>query len=777
MTKNLPPQKKNFASVIAQALILILTPCVTYATLYPYLLRDEENSIDSGSDATLAINPNGTVLEWDPYGAPHRVEGLSSIVAVSTGGGLKMALRADGSVWTWGFGYLGRGLSPYEHPAGYGDIPLQVPGLENIIAISAGAQHALALKSDGTVWAWGANYSGEVGNGYYYLARTWTPEELAWIRDQKIPYQMPITSAVGIAAGDTYSLILKADGTVWGCGEGNSGQLSQLPPYTGFDVFYTTLVQVPGINNVKKIAAGANHAIALRNDSSVWTWGSNRDGQLGDGGAHDVLVYSPELNSDVALPRIVSPRAVPGLTGVTKISAGKSHSVIQKADGSIWAWGEAAGSMLIYSAPVGEYIIRGRNAPIQVDEASQAVALTGSPCSFGVYASFLSPGPSADIRKMETDALTVGAPPPSTPPRMRLGSCSVPLDKYESDKRPRAQLFSGPYVYALDDLGSVFAWGSQYSATPTSISTISGVVSLNAGAANSYVAPFGNYDVLTIALLTTGELVKWRPYIAPPIPAIPFTTINGINNVVAITGGIRSATHALRRDGSVWILNGSGTIPTQQATIGSASPNVVNVSSLTNVIQLAGGATLCLALKKDGTVWGWGSNNGGTLGNNPTSFIATPSQLPGLTQVKSIYVKDQLGYAIKEDGSVWAWGSGYPGNGQNMYNQKLPLQITQLQGAVSIGSGYAINGNGSVLSWGSSNSYGTLGLGEVNSAAFPTLISGLNNVTEVNFLNMVGLFRLENGLIYSCGSNEGVGLLGTGSLNGPKAKTPLVTLF
>jgi len=137
-----------------------------------------------------------------------------------------------------------------------------------VIAISAGGYHSAALKSDGTVWAWGWNGEGQLGNG--------TTSDIN-------PFPVQVTGLTGvkaIAAGANYTKALKSDGTIWAWGAGYYGQLGD-----GTTVSKYTPVQVNGLTGVSAIGSGEYqfHSIALKSDGTVWTWGYNYYGQLGDG--------------------------------------------------------------------------------------------------------------------------------------------------------------------------------------------------------------------------------------------------------------------------------------------------------------------------------------------------------------------------------------------------------------------------------------------------------------------------------------------------------------
>jgi ELWxxDGT repeat protein len=204
-----------------------------------------------------------------------------------------------GSAFGWGanqYGQLGIGAKDYNaHP-----LFQQVEGPVGFVQIAAGAYHTVALRNDGTVWAWG--YGGYLGLGQNHP-------------DSYVPVQVQNLSDVqAIAASTAYTLALKKDGTVWIWG---SFPLN----YN----YFGTPQQVLGIDQVSAISAATYHAIALRQDGTVWVWGRDTYGELGLGRAGFEQMY----------PTIVS-----GLSGITAISAGHNHSLaIQGIDGSVLAWG------------------------------------------------------------------------------------------------------------------------------------------------------------------------------------------------------------------------------------------------------------------------------------------------------------------------------------------------------------------------------------------------------------------------------------------------------
>jgi len=213
-------------------------------------------------------------------------------------------LKNDGTVWVWGNnsnGQLGNGSTTQSA------VPLQISGLSNVTAVAAGYAHTVALKSDGTVWAWGYNSNGQLGNGT--------------ITDSGIPVQISgLSSVTAIAAGYAHTVALNNDGAVWAWGNNSNGQLGNGT---------TTDSSIPAqawLSGMVAIAAGNTHTVALRNDVtnvSVWAWGNNSHGQLGNG-----------TTTDSSTPVQVS-----GLSEGTAIAAGSGHTVVLKNDGTVWAWG------------------------------------------------------------------------------------------------------------------------------------------------------------------------------------------------------------------------------------------------------------------------------------------------------------------------------------------------------------------------------------------------------------------------------------------------------
>jgi alpha-tubulin suppressor-like RCC1 family protein len=282
----------------------------------------------SSSVFSLALKNDGTVWMWGPgFSAHHpnhtpmQVQALTEIAKIDAGGSHLMGLRSDSTVWTWGYNSKGQ--------VGHSNnFPFPVTQLSGIIDIAAGREHSLALKSDGTVWGWGKNLNGQLGNG-------------TDSNDIDSPVIVNgLTDVIAISAGGEHSLALKNDGTVWSWGLNSSGQLGD-----GSSSKRLTPVQVSGgLNNVKAISAGDAYSIALRNDGTAMSWGFNGYGQLGNG--NEIGRTTPIL--------------VNAFTNGMEINAGDEHNIAIKNDGNFWAWGNNLFRRL------GDGTTTSRNEPVKV---------------------------------------------------------------------------------------------------------------------------------------------------------------------------------------------------------------------------------------------------------------------------------------------------------------------------------------------------------------------------------------------------------------------------
>jgi alpha-tubulin suppressor-like RCC1 family protein len=278
---------------------------------------------------------NGT--SWGRVSAPVPVTGLTAVKAIAAGSYSNgYALRTDGTVWAWGdsqHGQLGSDRSS--------NVPVKLPGLSSVTAIAAAGATGYALRSDGTVWAWGSNNVGQLGNG-------------SAGGSSAVPAQVPgLTGVTAIASGGGAAYAVKSDATVWAWGSNSRGQLGNPAP-----IGSNKPLQVSALSGVTAIAGSWENGYALRADGTVWAWGSNDDGQLGNG------VDCNQCGSNLAVQ-------VTGLTNAKALGAGLRTGYAVREDGTSWAWGANSNGELGNSSG-GAY----STVPVQVS-VSGASAVAG----------------------------------------------------------------------------------------------------------------------------------------------------------------------------------------------------------------------------------------------------------------------------------------------------------------------------------------------------------------------------------------------------------------
>ncbi len=261
-------------------------------------------------NGTIGIN-NDTDLPGQVLG-PGGVGYLNSISAIMGGESHNMALKSDGTVWCWGwnyFGQLGDGTTNWGTTTSYALSPVKVFGLTNVALLGGRGYHNLAVKTDGTIWCWGDNQYGELGNGSINSQGTNVPVQV-----------VGLTNPVAVSGGGFYSMALMPDGTVWTWGDNTYGQLGD-----GTTTMRTEPVRVVGLSNVVAISGGWIDALAVKSDGTVWTWGDNSTGELGIGTAGGATNL---------------PVQVLGLSNMVSVSGGDLSSMARRADGTIWKWGQ-----------------------------------------------------------------------------------------------------------------------------------------------------------------------------------------------------------------------------------------------------------------------------------------------------------------------------------------------------------------------------------------------------------------------------------------------------
>jgi alpha-tubulin suppressor-like RCC1 family protein len=334
-------------------------------------------AVTVGDEHSMALLGGGTVVAWgsNAHGqlgdgtttdsdVPVNVMGLSEVSAISAGGANGLALLSNGNVMAWGDNYHGQLGDGNETDSG---VPVKVSALSGVKSVAAGGAHSLALLSDGKVMAWGWNGQGQLGNGSF--------------TDSDLPVAVSgLSEVAAVAAGEAHSLALLKDGTVMAWGSNAYGQLGN-----GDKTESDVPVEVTGLSEVTAIAGGGSHSLALLRDGKVMAWGDNEYGQLGDGGE--------EQSSDV-------PVEVKGLSEVTAIAAGGSHSLALLKNGTVMAWGND-----LYGQLGDSSYKRSSDVPVEVAGLSEVTAIAG-----GQLYSLAASSPPKPFPTLSSAAPGYGAP-------------------------------------------------------------------------------------------------------------------------------------------------------------------------------------------------------------------------------------------------------------------------------------------------------------------------------------------------------------------------------
>jgi alpha-tubulin suppressor-like RCC1 family protein len=641
--------------------------------------------IASGRGHVLALEADGSVAAWvdnssgqlgdgtfETAQTPVTIPALSGIVAIAAGSAHSLALKSDGTVMTWGNNWRGQLGDGSNEPRG---TPVEVLGLAGITRVASGpeALHSFAVGADGTVFAWGANWAGQLGDGS--LGDHLTPVALSGL-----------TGAVHLAAGSAHSLALKADGSIWVWGDNSSGQLG-----TGSMTPLSTPTMLESPTGLLAIAAGASHSLALTSDGRVLSWGDNSWAQLGSRGPSGPVPTPIELSGPGFQWQTIPPTITP-----------PGGSFANELDAAI-------------SSPAPDATIRYTTDGSEPTEASSVVA-SGDVVHVGqsmtVRARAWREGFGASGVTTATFTLAAAAPqanPPGGAYRGRvyvgLASATASADiRYTTDSSDPTQdspQYSGLIKLTETTTLKVKAFPPNpswpASATMTFVYTITpGVGSVAAGSKSSFgLSPSGELwawgDNASGQLGDGTNLGSLEPF---PVP--------DASNVIAVSGG-GAHTLTLLGDGTV-LASGSNSA----GQLGNGAPGgdetaPVLVEGLTDAVAVAAGGRHSLALRRDGRVYAWGSNEFGQLGDGTDETHAAPVAVPDLANIVAIAAGEDHSLALAADGRVWGWGRNSSGQvgGDRWANPAYASPVEVLEGAASIaaGSGHSVAAKADTTVW------------------------------------------------------------------------------
>ena len=574
----------------------------------------DATAISAGRYHSCALHQNGTITCWghnnwgqlgadttdtlDISSVPVQVEGIDDAAAITAGWDHSCALHQTGSITCWGknnWGELGNGQTIQSSENNTSDTPVQVVGITDATAITTGRHHSCALHQDGAITCWGINWNGQLGNG------TKTPYLIDDSADPSVPVRVTgIVDAIAITAGWDHSCALHQGGNISCWGENDAGQLGngQSTGYlksTGDWKDGTTDSSVPvgadGITDATAITADGGHSCALHQDSTITCWGNNWNGQLGNGAKS----YFSSL-----------PVEVGGITDATAIAAGFDHSCALHQTGAVSCWGANSDGQL-GNGQSGEDA--DSSVPVRVNGITDATAITAGGNQFNSHSCALH----------QTGAVSCwGANDAGQLGNGQSGEdadSSVPV-RVNGITDATAITAGSYHSCALHQDGAISCWGHNHygqlgngttldSSVPVGVLGITDATAITAG---------GNLNSHSCALHQTGAVSCWgnnqlgqstgKLTNDSADSSVP-VGVNGIADAAAITAGWDHSC-ALHQTGTITCWGGWGA---------SSFVPPLEVEGISDATAITAGLVHSCALHETGTVSCWGVNGAGQLGN------------------------------------------------------------------------------------------------------------------------------------------------------------------
>ena len=775
-------------------------------------------AIAAGEYHSVALEADGTVWTWGRNNSGQLGDGtttnspspvvvgtLSGVDAIAAGTSHTLVVKSDQTVWGFGLNtsrQLGDG-STTNRPT-----PVQMQNVSGAVAVSGGNLHSVVLKSDGTLVASGGNSNGQLGLGN--------------TSGQTAPVAVTVlTNVTDIAAGNNHTLARKSDGTVWSWGLNSNGQIGD-----GSTTQRIAPAAVSGLTSIALIEVGLdNHNIVVSADGTVWVWGSNASSKLGDGTNVErrtpVAISGPSYEWRVATPAF---NPLPGIYNtdrnvtVTVVTSGATiHYTLDgneptQADPTV----ASGGTVLIDRIRTLKAKAFKTGMPAgNVGEATYTMTVVtpvGSPSASPTYTApvnvTLNASPTGSSVRYTTDGSTptelstLYTGPIPVAARTTIQAIGVKPDWASSG------IYTGTFKFDYGDLAAPVPSPSQGTynssvtvtltampgatiryttngSTPTTTSNVYGPpLELTATTTVKAIALHDDYPTNPIAIATAVYTIQVEtPSISPTSGSY------AAGQQITITSPTPGATITYTLDGSEPLLAGNVLAPGQTITAGNftlkvkawktnAAPSAVSTATYTvtgtvAARRISAGSNHSLASRDDGTLWAWGGNTGGQLGNGTTT--SAPRSAPAVhlvTGAKVIEAGDSASFAGRVNDQFLAWGSNSSGRlGDGSTNQKLwPVVHGSLTAVnqVSAGSGghtLALRSDGTVWAWGS-NSSGQLGIGSTSSQqTSPVAVSTLSNITAVAAGSSHSLALTQTGQVYAWGAN-GSGQLGDDTSTG-----------
>lgn len=728
------------------------------------------------------------------------VEKNESISNIAAGRDHTLAVSNQGNLYSWGantYGQLGVNSRDNRY------FPVQVKGyngggyLTDVILIGAGAEHSLAVRTDGSVWSWGRNNKGQLGQSTNGVNNTYkdmqTPDRvLKGEYDTGNADDRYIKNVDALSAGENFSVVTTRDRNVYAWGDNTYGQLGNEKTTATI----STPVHVKSsagtyLTGISMVSGGANHVIAMSNTNDIYAWGDNSKAQY-----HEVA--NTHVANKITDKDSLNPENDDVFTSFSRVTAGWNYSVILTNNGYLWALGNNTYGQL------GDMTETDSDEPVRVGFKSEDILnLT-------------------KVTVSHSDGTTTEYTDDNVPAQIDITTRETVTFDPSSYEALHHMAFNLRTIHTKDATKDVTANVGTikfYSSNPkiAEVDENTGVVTPNGN--NKY----GKTTITAYAEKTDGD--KTYIYVAETVISVGVETDDMKKSVPMIASG-STHTVVLKPNGTVWTWGQDtyGQLGDNDSETKAYAVEVVKEGNiiLDNVKEVAAGTAHSLALTKDGKIYAWGSNSYGQLGitdatsGKPTgaskSAVAVEliyandgSELPKFV---SIAAGDYFSVALAEDGSVWSWGrnvNGQLGHGDfgTGYTYYAPVKVQQgasasktvvtgtettesdgntvtkniygnniyLEEIVAISaegdSVMAIKSNGTVLSWGV-DSHGQSGTGSLSDKHVPTRAkaSDFDGVKDSNGIPMSttsDTSYLANVTSIAMGKNQSAVIVGDGS--------------
>lgn len=698
-------------------------------------IADPETGIVCGNTHCLEIRSDRTLWAWG-LGSDGQL-GTNSLVSISTptqiaagsfwlkavpGNRHTLAIKSDGTLWSWGFNGSGQ--------LGLGDtssrmVPTQIGG--STWKDVAGHQNfSVGIQSDGSLWAWGVN--GAYQLGLNHTTNQTTPTRVGIATDWLI---------LPKGANSLQSLAIKTDGTLWGWGDSNYGEVG---------IGVTTNVQEPtqvGSATWKMAATGNIFSVGIQSDGTLWAWGPQRNGRLGDG--------------VISTTKITTPKQIDASTDWLHVVVGTGHTLALKGDANtkaLYAWGSNANGQI------------GNNTQVDLATPTQIV---------GNWARIAAAGSTSLAQKSDGSWWAWGSDTSGVFGNgAALGSAPTQIgtdNNWQSVLAGnRTSTTKWNFSFGIRNDGTLWAWGYNLEGelgvgdtanrtTPTQV----------APAAWSSLA-LNKIEVglwHSLAIMNDGSLWAWgyngvgQLGVGDTTQRTAPTKVGTDSTWTAISAAVHSA--GIKSDGTLWMwgYNGGGQLGVGDTANKTTPTQETSLSTAWTDVSVGGGHTL--ALQNDGnggkTLWAWGINSAGQVGNGTTTTQTSPIQIGTDTNWAKVYATSNASFAIKSDGTLWAWGQGSLAGLGTLQDYTTPTQVGTATTWTSVFSAvFATQSNGSVWGWGV-NEFGILP-GISGSHFAPTEVFATSPYTSLatSFTHALGV--KSDGTLWGWGVNT-VGELGS----------------